>query len=145
MVSSTTTLPIGRSAAVGLLTILATLAAAPAFARPALTPTACAALARGVLPGGRVLSAEPVAAGMLKVAASPIAPDLAQRVATMPAFCRVQAVATPTPDSQIGIEVWLPLRGWNGRLLGTGNGGGAGKIAYEMGMVEGLKRGFAVT
>ncbi|MDB5929806.1 MAG: prolyl oligopeptidase family protein, partial [Polaromonas sp.] len=26
-----------------------------------------------------------------------------------------------------------------------GNGGGAGKIAYEMGMVEGLKRGFAVT
>ena len=29
--------------------------------------------------------------------------------------------------------------------LGTGNGGGAGAIAYEMGMIEGLKRGFAVT
>lgn len=65
-------------------------------------------------------------------------------MATLPAFCRVRAVAIPTPDSQIGIEVWLPLRGWNGRLLGTGNGGGAGCIAYEMGMVEGLKRGFAV-
>jgi len=56
----------------------------------------------------------------------------------------VQAVATLTPDSRIGIEVWLPLAGWNGRLLGTGNGGGAGRIAYEMGMIEGLKRGFAV-
>jgi feruloyl esterase len=81
----------------------------------------------------------------MRVAESPIAPDLAQRVASMPAFCRVVAVATPTPDSQIGIEIWLPLQRWNGRLLGTGNGGGAGRIAYEMGMVEGLKRGFAVT
>ncbi len=50
----------------------------------------------------------------------------------------------PTPDSHIGIEVWLPAAAWNGRLLGTGNGGGAGRIAYEMGMIEGLKRGFAV-
>lgn len=54
------------------------------------------------------------------------------------------AVATPTPDSRIGIEIWLRFEKWNERLLGTGNGGGAGRIAYEMGMVEGLKRGFAV-
>ena len=54
------------------------------------------------------------------------------------------AVATPTSDSRINIEIWLPLEGWNGRLLGTGNGGGAGSIAYGMGMIEGLKRGFAV-
>src|SRR6185503_2215766 len=26
----------------------------------------------------------------------------------LPAFCRVQAVARPTTDSEIGIEVWLP-------------------------------------
>jgi feruloyl esterase len=114
------------------------------FGQPAPTSVACTALARMALPGARVVSAAPVAAGALTVAPSPIAPDLAQRVATLPAFCRVQATATPTPDSHIGVEVWLPLRGWNGRLLGTGNGGGAGRIAYEMGMVEGLKRGFAV-
>ena len=110
----------------------------------AVPPASCAALARFGLQGGRVIAAETMAAGALKVAASPIAADLPQRIASMPAFCRVQAVATPTSDSQIGIEVWLPLHGWNGRLLGTGNGGGAGRIAYEMGMVEGLKRGFAV-
>jgi feruloyl esterase len=115
----------------------------PALAQVAI-PSPCAALAREALPGGRVLSSEVVAAGAFETAPSPIAPDLAKRLATMPAFCRVQAVAMPTPDSRIGIEIWLPLQSWNGRLLGTGNGGGAGRIAYEMGMVEGLKRGFAV-
>jgi feruloyl esterase len=131
---------------IGVLAVSGLLVLAPgiAFAQTAPTSDSCAALARVALPNARVVAGDLVAAGGLKVAASPIAPDLAQRMATMPAFCRVRAIATPTPDSQIGIEVWLPLRDWNGRLLGTGNGGGAGRIAYEMGMVEGLKRGFAV-
>lgn len=120
------------------------LGSGPAFAQATSGPADCGTLGGTTLTGARVVSATPVAAGAFKVAASPIAPDLAQRVASMPAFCRVVAIATPTPDSQIGIEIWLPLQKWNGRLLGTGNGGGAGRIAYEMGMVEGLKRGFAV-
>jgi feruloyl esterase len=70
--------------------------------------------------------------------------DLRDRIATMPAFCRVVVNATPTPSSSIGIEIWLPIENWNGRLLGVGNGGTAGSIGYAMGMVEGLKRGFAV-
>jgi len=123
---------------------LLTLASAPASAQAPSTPTACGALAAQALPGVRIVSARAVAAGAFEAPPSPIAPDLAARIATMPAFCRVEAVAMPTPDSRIGIEVWLPLARWNGRLLGTGNGGGAGRIAYEMGMVEGLKRGFAV-
>jgi feruloyl esterase len=123
-------------AAAGLLL----LAAAPAAAQA----SDCAALASTTLAGAHIVSAVPVAAGGLEGAASAIAPDLAQRVASMPAFCRVKATATPTPDSRIGIEIWLPLQKWNGRLLGTGNGGGAGQIAYEMGMIEGLKRGFTV-
>jgi feruloyl esterase len=118
--------------------------ATPAYSRTAASSSDCATLAQAALAGGRMVSAEPVAAGALKTAASPTAPDLGARMATMPAFCRVRAIATPTPDSKIGIEIWLPLQRWNGRLLGTGNGGGAGQIAYEMGMVEGLKRGFAV-
>ncbi|CAN5363783.1 tannase/feruloyl esterase family alpha/beta hydrolase [soil metagenome] len=129
------------SVAAGLLT----LASVPALAQSAPLPADCSALARATLTDARIVSAAPVAAGALTVAASPIAPDLAQRVASMPGFCRVVAIATPTPDSRIGIEIWLPMQKWNGRLLGTGNGGGAGRIAYEMGMVEGLKRGFAVT
>jgi hypothetical protein len=46
------------------------------------------------------------------------------------AFCRVQAVARPTSDSDIGIEVWLPASGWNGRYLGVGNGGYGGSFNY---------------
>jgi feruloyl esterase len=125
--------------AAGLLALNGIPAAAQTSAR-----AACAALAHDVIPDGRILSSEAVAAGTFKAAPSPLAPDLAARIATMPAFCRVRAEATPTPDSRIGVEIWLPLQNWNGRLLGTGNGGGAGRIAYEMGMVEGLKRGFAV-
>lgn len=120
------------------------IAAVPAAAQSRAPASDCAALSRIALPGAQIVSAAPVAAGALRTDPSPVAPDLAARMATMPAFCRVQAVATPTPDSHIGIEVWLPAMQWNGRLLGTGNGGGAGRIAYEMGMVEGLKRGFAV-
>jgi hypothetical protein len=43
-------------------------------------------------------------------------------------------------ESQILVEVWLPESGWNGRYLGTGNGGFAGAItpaALEGGLLEG--------
>jgi Tannase and feruloyl esterase len=49
----------------------------------------------------------------------------------LPAFCRVVAVAHPTADSDIRIEVWLPLSGWNGKFIGQGNGGFAGSIGYQ--------------
>ncbi|MEO2198253.1 MAG: tannase/feruloyl esterase family alpha/beta hydrolase [bacterium] len=61
----------------------------------------------------------------------------------LPAFCRVVAVATPTPDSEIGFEVWLPpADDWNGRLLGVGNGGYTGAIGYPA-LAEGLRGGYA--
>jgi feruloyl esterase len=50
--------------------------------------------------------------------------------ATLPAFCRVVATLTPTTDSDIRIEVWLPAAGWNGKLQVVGNGGFAGAIGY---------------
>ena len=43
-------------------------------------------------------------------------------------FCRVTASLTPTADSDIRIEVWLPAAGWNGKLQSVGNGGWAGVI-----------------
>lgn len=40
------------------------------------------------------------------------------------ATCRVHAtVTTPGVDDQIGIDVWMPLSGWNGRFEGVGGGG----------------------
>jgi feruloyl esterase len=49
----------------------------------------------------------------------------------------------PVPDSSIKIEVWMPAAGWNGRFVGTGNGGAAGAIFYWE-MAPQLARGYAV-
>jgi hypothetical protein len=50
---------------------------------------------------------------------------------TLPAFCRVVALSKPSTDSNIKVEVWLPLAGWNGKFIGQGNGGFAGSISYQ--------------
>ncbi|HKO82113.1 MAG TPA: tannase/feruloyl esterase family alpha/beta hydrolase, partial [Chitinophagaceae bacterium] len=60
----------------------------------------------------------------------------------LPAFCLVAAIIQPTLASNIKIELWMPRSDWNGRFLGTGNGGGAGKILYDK-LVQGLKKGYA--
>src|SRR5467141_5173371 len=41
----------------------------------------------------------------------------------LPAVCRVTASLKPTSDSDIRIEVWLPIADWNGKLLAVGSGG----------------------
>lgn len=54
-------------------------------------------------------------------------------------FCRVEAIA----EDEIRFEVWLPEHvAWNGRILGTGNGGFAGFLRYD-GLAHGVQRGFA--
>jgi feruloyl esterase len=49
----------------------------------------------------------------------------------------------PSKDSDIKVEVWLPLSGWNGKFEGIGNGGYADAIRYAH-LSAGLKRNFAV-
>jgi feruloyl esterase len=62
---------------------------------------------------------------------------------TLPAFCRVAGSIKPVPDSDIRFEVWMPAEGWNGKLVGVGNGGFWGEIMYPR-MSEPLTRGYAV-
>lgn len=57
-------------------------------------------------------------------------------------FCRVAATLKPSGDSDIKIEVWLPLSGWNGKLMGAGNFGWAGSIMYG-GLLLGLEHRYA--
>jgi feruloyl esterase len=58
-------------------------------------------------------------------------------------FCRVVGVATPTSDSRVGFEVWLPPAAqWNGKFQGEGSGGSAGSISTGA-MLEALKAGYA--
>lgn len=54
-------------------------------------------------------------------------------------FCRVEGVI----EKEIGFEVWLPpAADWNGKYLGTGQGGNAGIENYRD-MARGVERGYA--
>jgi len=67
------------------------------------------------------------------------------RAVETPPFCRVQAVAEPSADSHINIEIWLPLKDWNGRFAQAGNGGyGRGFFVPAAFMVPALRRDYAV-
>lgn len=61
----------------------------------------------------------------------------------LPAFCRVAVILAPSPDSDIRMQIWMPVSGWNGKLEGTGNGGYAGSIDYRE-LAAGLRSGYAV-
>jgi tannase/feruloyl esterase len=91
-----------------------------------VTPAAaatCASLAGLALPDTTITAAEPIAAGTYT------APD-GEVFTNLPAFCRIAATLTPTSDSNIKIEIWMPYSGWNGRFLGTGNGNLGALIVY---------------
>jgi feruloyl esterase len=58
--------------------------------------------------------------------------------------CRVKLAARPVTDSEIHIEVWLPDRSrWNGKFLGTGNGGYSSAMSLAA-MQTALEQGYAV-
>jgi hypothetical protein len=59
----------------------------------------------------------------------------------LPSFCRVAATLRPSADSEIKIEVWMPVEGWNGKFQAIGNGGWNGGISRGA-MGEALVRGY---
>jgi feruloyl esterase len=61
----------------------------------------------------------------------------------LPAFCRVTATLKPSSSSDIRMELWLPIVGWNGHFRGTSPNGLGGVINYNA-MGVGLSDGFAV-
>ena len=92
----------------------------------AAAATACEDLVRLGLPNARVDSAEVIAAG----AFVPPAGASTLAYANLPAFCLVTATLTPSSDSDIKAEIWLPASGWNGKFQAVGNGGWAGVVPY---------------
>ena len=94
-------------------------ASAPAFA------ASCEDLASLALPQAKITIAQVVAAGAFTPPTGP--PDPYRNV---PEFCRVAATLTPSSDSDIKVEVWLPTAGWNRKFQVVGNGGWAGIISY---------------
>ena len=104
-------------------------------------PIACEALGDMKLTAGTITSAQSVQAGAFTPPASPNA-AAAAAFATLPAFCRVTARLTPTSDSDIRVEVWLPQSGWNRKLQAVGNGGLGGTIPYPA-LAAAVRSGYA--
>ena len=109
------------------------------------TSRKCEDLAKLNLPNVTIAKAQAEAAGKFAGPRHPFTgADLTSFYKTLPGFCRVVAKAHPSSDSDITIEVWMPLENWNGKLQGLANGGFAGAINYlELG--ASLQHGYVAT
>ena len=102
-----------------------------------MTPdsASCASLTSRSRPHATVTAAQAVPSG----AFTP--PDGAP-LPSLPAFCRVSMTLTPSSDSDIKVEIWLPTAGWNGKFQAVGNGGFGGSINYGD-LAAGIAHGYA--
>jgi feruloyl esterase len=107
-------------------------------ARPAVAAS-CESLSGLKLADTTITSAQIVAAGAFIPPGATVPPA---SVKNLPAFCRVTAEIKPAKDSDIKIEVWVPITGWNGKYRGQGTGGFAGQIDYP-GLAVAVSRGYA--
>lgn len=109
----------------------ALLVALPIAACSTAKANPCESLAKLPRANTTITSAHVVSPGTFRLPpGSPRSSEFFTGFDRLPAFCRLQATLTPTRDSHIDVEVWLPVTGWNGRYLGVGNGGYAGSISY---------------
>lgn len=106
----------------------------------AITATPCANLKNLKLTDTKITSAALVPEGPPPAGGIPNRPPQAD----MQAYCRVQLDLRPAADSLIKMELWLPVRNWNKKFMGVGNGFFAGSIQGKMfEMPEALRRGYA--
>ena len=128
--------------------IVAEALAAPVVGRDLATVAAqsCESLASLRLPNTTITLAQTIDAGAFRPPApaggAAPAPAAARAFGNLPAFCRVAATLKPSNDSDIKVEVWLPVSGWNGKFQGIGNGGFAGTIDIG-GLADVVSRGYA--
>ena len=108
----------------------------------ALAQNPCEKLKSYPLPNTTITAAESIPAGPFQLPpglpGAPTPPPI-----LLPAHCRIAAVLTPSSDSRIEMEVWLPLAEvWNGKFEAVGNGGWAGTISTRS-MAMAMKEGYA--
>jgi feruloyl esterase len=119
-----------------LLSITAAVVFTLALASPGLAAS-CEDMVNLKLPNTVIKSAQRFGPGEFTAPGRGKQPDF-------PAFCQVIASVKPSPDSDIGVEIWLPSDQWKGVFHGNGNGGYAGSLsAGYAGMEAGLRRGYA--
>lgn len=122
-----------------LATATAVFAVAVAFVTSPANADVCSNLASTFQrPNTTITTAQTVPAGTF---VTPTVPP--QSITNLPQFCRVAGFTTPTSDSHIQFEVWMPESNWNLKYLQAGCGGFCGSISYSA-MGEPLRRGYAV-
>ncbi len=103
---------------------VAALFACSAFAQTGQpAANSCEALAKLAIPQAKITSAQSVAAGALTMPTPGSAAQAAAATAffkSLPAFCRIAVDSTPSSDSDIKIEVWLPASGLERKISGSG-------------------------
>lgn len=120
-------------AGIGLGSVLVVLA----FPSASAGAQSCESLASLKIPETTITSAAVVQDGRFTLPSPPGAATPAPSF-TVPPFCRVQLRVTP----HIGVEVWMPASGWNGKFEGVGGGGYAGGISYPA-LATALNAGYA--
>jgi len=113
------------------LVVCGALTVAPMAVTAPMLAATCESLTSVKLSNATIDAAQTVPAGAFTVPgeAGNVAASSAYK--KLPAFCRVTATLTPSSDSDIKVEVWLPVSGWNKKLQVVGNGGWAGSISYS--------------
>ena len=91
----------------------------------------CESLSSLRLPDTKITLAQTVAAGAFTAPNGRGGRGSTNPYEALPAFCRIAATLTPTSDSDIKIEVWLPVSDRNQKFIAIGNGGWGGVIGYN--------------
>ena len=140
----TFTIAVSLATALTVAATVTTITAGGGQAAPA-SAVSCANLASLTLSKTTITSAEVVEAGTFIPPGASGDRALAAAARTyggLPAFCRVAATLAPSSDSDIKVEVWLPLADWNGKYQAVGNGAFTGSIRHNS-MAAALSRGYA--
>jgi feruloyl esterase len=120
--------------------LIAFLVSAALFSIPAVAQQSCESLASIKIPKVTITLAKAGAPGFELPAQSGFV-NAPPRKVNVP-FCRVQAYSTPSSDSHIGIEVWLPAAAnWNGKFLAAGNPGFIGSLSSS-GLANMMEQGY---
>lgn len=125
-----------------ILSVAFSIAATAWSQDPVKQTSPCESLTALSRPDMSISLAQPVAPGEFTPPGAPPNSPALTAFKDLPAFCRVAATLRPSSDSDIKIEVWLPLSGWNGKFQAVGNGGWSGAISYGP-LGAAVSRGYA--
>jgi feruloyl esterase len=109
---------------------------------PVYAAGSCEGLMSLKLPGATITQAkvEPATPPGVKVTTRPGGTPV-----SLPEFCLVAATLRPSSDSDIKMEIWMPVSSsWNGKYQAVGNGAFNGTLGYPA-MTTALSRGYATS